>query len=58
MNQPLSLMTPVEVSGGLWFIDVCERNGSMLQAEADEWRRRILARQRLLELDGTTIADA
>jgi hypothetical protein len=41
---------PEEISDGLWFVDVCERWGSMDQAEADEWRRRIDARQRFLEL--------
>jgi len=29
-----------------------ERHGQIDPAEADEWRRRILARQRLLEMDG------
>lgn len=43
-------MTPEEISDGLWFVDVCKRWGSMSQAEADEWRRRILARQGCLAL--------
>jgi len=38
------------------FIDVCERKGTMRQAEADEWRLRIQARQRFLELEGNTTA--
>jgi hypothetical protein len=38
-NDVLSLMTPEEIEDGLWFVDACERNGSMSQAEADEWRR-------------------
>jgi hypothetical protein len=29
----------------------------MQLAEADEWRRRILARQRFLELEGTSADD-
>ena len=36
MNELLSLTTPEEIDDGLWFIDVCERNGNMDQAEADE----------------------
>jgi len=40
-----------EIEDGLWFVAVCECNGNMGQAEADEWRRRILARQEFLNLD-------
>ena len=29
---------------GVDLVDVCERNGNMERAEADEWRRRIVAR--------------
>jgi len=53
MNELLALMTPEEIDDGLWFVDVCERNGNMDQAEADEGRRRILARQRFLDLPDT-----
>jgi len=45
-SDPLSLRTPEEIRDGLWFVDVCERWGSMDQAEADEWRRRVLARKK------------
>lgn len=59
MNQLFSLMTPEEIEDGLWFVDVCERNGNMDHAEADEWRRRIVARQEFLGLDTETpTADA
>ena len=34
-----------QVREGLWLVNVFERNGNMDQVEADEWRRRILARQ-------------
>jgi len=40
-----------EIRGYLRFVAVCERNGNIDQAEVDEWRRRILARQRFLGLD-------
>ena len=51
VNEVLARMTPEEIRDGLWFLDVCERSGNMDQEEADEWRRRILARQRFLALD-------
>ena len=34
-----------------WFGEVCERKGSTSQLDADEWRRRIVARKRFLELE-------
>lgn len=49
MNELLSLMKPGEIEDGLWLVSVFERWGSMSPEEADEWRRRILARQRFLE---------
>ena len=55
MNDLLSLMTPEEIEDGLWFADVCLRNGNMDQLEADEWRRRVLARQRFLELSDSSL---
>ena len=59
MNDLLSLMKPEEIEDGLWFIDVCERNGNMGQVTVDEWRRRILARRKLLGLvTETAPADA
>jgi hypothetical protein len=39
---------PDEIDNGLWFVDVCQRNGNMDLVEANEWRRRVLARQRVL----------
>lgn len=50
MNELLSLMKPEEINDGLWFVDVCEHDGNMDQAEADEWRQRIVARQQFLDL--------
>ena len=50
MNELLARMKPEEVRDGLWMIGVFEDWGSMAQAEADEWRRRILARQGCLAL--------
>ena len=38
MNELFSLMTPEEIDDGLWFVDVCERNGNMGQAEAQRWK--------------------
>jgi hypothetical protein len=40
------------VRGGLWLSGVFVRWGSMSPDEADEWRRRVLARERFLELSG------
>jgi len=57
LNELLSLITTEEIEDGLWFVDVCERNGNMDQAEADEWRRRIMARQGFLELETDATPD-
>ena len=46
----LALMQPDEVPDALRFVAVLERGGRMGLEEADEWRRRILARQAFLEL--------
>ena len=51
MNDLLTRMTPDEIQDGFWLVGVFERWGSMNQSEADEWRRRIIARQRFLDLD-------
>jgi len=53
MERLLSLMRPEEIRDALRWIDTFERGG-MPQKEADEWRRRILARQQFLELDTET----
>ena len=49
-NELLARKKPEEIGDGLWMIGVFERWGSMTQAEADEWRRRFLARQQFLTL--------
>ena len=43
-------LTTEEIHDGLWLVGVFEGWGSMSQDEADEWRRRILARQGFLAL--------
>jgi len=48
-------MTPAEIRDDLWLVGVIEDWGSMTQVEADEWRRRILARQRFLGLPDNSI---
>jgi len=50
IDATLAKMTAEEIADGLWFVDVCERFGTMKQTEADEWRRRIAARREFLEL--------
>ena len=44
-------LTPDEIHDGLWLVGVFEDWGSMTTDEADEWRRRIVARQQFLDLD-------
>ncbi len=56
MNAILSTMTPEEVRDAMWTIDVFER-WNMSQGEVDEWRRRISARRRFLEVDATETAN-
>jgi hypothetical protein len=45
-------MTPEEVHDALRFVEICERGGGTPPEEADEWRRRILAWQGFLGLEG------
>ena len=45
-----SLLTADEIRDGLWFIDIMLKGGTS-EAEADVWRREILARQAFLGLD-------
>ena len=52
MNATLAPMTPGEVDDALRFVDICERGGGTPPEEADEWRRRILAWQAFLEVEG------
>jgi len=56
MNELLARMKPEEIRDGLWMIGVFEDWGSMSAEEADEWRRRMVARQRFLEPDGSASA--
>jgi hypothetical protein len=49
IEKTLSILTPDEMRDALLFIDLCE-NRTMNTVEADEWRRRIWARQKFLEL--------
>ena len=53
INAVLTEMTAEEISEALWYVEVFERTG-MSHMEADEWRRRIVARQRFLALDPHT----
>ena len=50
MEQLLSVMKPEEPRDALNLIDVFEQWDMTLE-EADEWRRRIVARQQFLELN-------
>jgi hypothetical protein len=43
-------LTDDEIAEAHWIVEVCERFGTMRQAEADEWRRRIQARREFLDL--------
>ena len=49
-------MTPPELRDALWFVDACERTGTMTAEDADEWRRRILARRAFLGLESVSTA--
>jgi hypothetical protein len=51
MERTLDLLTLEEVQDCLRFVEVMERGQNMSQVEADEWRRRIVARQTFLELN-------
>ena len=50
IEKTLSILTPEEIRDALLFIDLCE-NKTMNTVEADEWRRRIKARQAFIELE-------
>ena len=50
LDRILCLTEMEWVRGGLWLVGVFERWGSMTVSQADEWRRRIVARQRFLDL--------
>ena len=51
----LDLMKPEEISDALWMIEVFEQ-WNMPAEEADEWRRRILAKQTYLGLNACSPA--
>jgi hypothetical protein len=57
MDRILDQLTAEEIGAVLWMIATLERWDSPL-GEADDWRLRLVARQRFLELDGTMAADA
>jgi hypothetical protein len=50
IDATLAQLTADEIAETHWFIEVCERFGTMRPAEADEWRRRIVARRAFLDL--------
>jgi len=50
MNAVLDLLRPDEISGCWRLVDLLVRGGSMSEEEALEWRRRIEARMRFLEI--------
>jgi hypothetical protein len=52
MNAVLAEMKPEELRDALWILQVCERGGGTSAEEAAEWRRRIVAWQAFLVLDG------
>jgi hypothetical protein len=52
MNTTLALLSPTEIEDALRFVEICERGGGTPPEEADEWRRRILAWQAFLGLEG------
>jgi hypothetical protein len=45
IERTLDLLTPEETRAVLSFIEGCEEKGTIRHADAEEWRRRILARQ-------------
>jgi hypothetical protein len=51
IDATLTQLTDDEIAEAHWIVEVCERFGTMRQAEADEWRRRIRAKQAYLELE-------
>ena len=50
IDSTLALLEPHELKDALRLVSACERFGSMGQAEADEWRSRILGRQAFVDL--------
>jgi hypothetical protein len=55
IEKTLSILTPEEMRDALSFIDLCE-NRTMTTFEADEWRRRIVARREFLELESHDVS--
>jgi hypothetical protein len=58
MENLIALMKPDQIQDALRAVDEYERWGGMSPEEADEWRRRILERQKQLELDPSDAAGA
>ena len=50
MDATLDLLTPEEIADSLRFVEVWEKAGHMSPEEANEWRTRIEAWQRFLNL--------
>jgi len=58
MENLIALMKPDQIRDALRAVDEYERWGGMSPEEADEWRRRILERQKQLERDPSDPAGA
>ena len=52
IDNILSIMTPDEVGEALRFVDAWQRYGTFSATEAEEWRKRIVAKQALLKSPG------
>ena len=52
IDNILSIMTPEEVGDAIRFVDAWQRYGTFSATEAEEWRKRIVAKQALLETRG------
>ena len=57
MDAILDLMSQAELRRGLWMIDVWESAASIDRPEASEWRRRLVARQVLMDLRDDALAN-
>ena len=49
IDNTLAVMTPDEVREAIRFVDTWERYGTLAPIEAEVWRKRIVAKQALLE---------
>ncbi len=50
IDATLASMKPEEIEDAIWMVGVFQRWGSMSAEEADQWQRKILARQDFLRL--------